>query len=150
MWCAGVEPNVIHVRSKSNYKRIKKQISMVDPGGCFLEVNNQIWVGTFANIIVFSSKDFSKLAEFSAHNGMIHDLVRIDENVWSCSSDKTIKVWDVSGKCVQQLEGHGSRVFQLQMHGDHVWSASWDKTIMLWDPEVTKILFRSIFSTNIY
>ena len=123
-----------------NYKKIKKNISLGDvPAGCMLTVGDHVWVGTFQTIIVYSLKDFSKICEYKGHQGMIHDMILHDDYVWSCSSDKTIRVWNTSGESIQQLEGHGSRVFQLLSHGGNIWSASWDKTMMVWCPQVSCI-----------
>ena len=100
-----------------------------------LEVDKTVWIGTFQTIHVHNAKDAAKIEEYGGHKGMIHDLIRHGDHIWSCSSDKTIRVWTKEGSCVQLLEGHGSRVFQLLSHSNKVWSCSWDKTIMVWDPE---------------
>lgn len=103
-----------------------------------LVVGSNVWVGTFQTICVYCIKDFSKVCEYEGHQGMIHDLIMHDGLIWSCSSDKTIRVWTETGECLHQLEGHGSRVFQLLSHNGNIWSASWDKTMMIWDPVVSK------------
>ena len=54
--------------------------------------------------------------------------------VVSGSSDKTLKVWDVTtGECVATLEGHSETVFGVAVFPDgrRVVSASSDKTLKL-------------------
>lgn len=100
-----------------------------------LVIGNHVWVGLFQVIAVYSIKDCTKICEYQGHQGMIHDMIFHKDHIWSCSSDKTIRVWSTNGECLHQLEGHGSRVFQLLHHNNKIFSASWDKTIMVWDPE---------------
>ena len=73
------------------------------PGECMLEVQNHVWVGSFQQIHVFSAKDFCRLGSLSGHNNMVHCMILVNNTVWSCSSDKTIRVWDfeVCLICVQ-------------------------------------------------
>ena len=42
----------------------------------------------------------------------------------SGSLDKTIKLWDSSGKQIQLLEGHSERVRSLLVWKNNLWSAS--------------------------
>ncbi|MEH1786437.1 MAG: WD40 repeat domain-containing protein, partial [Nostoc sp.] len=54
----------------------------------------------------------------------------------SASSDKTIKIWDVSsGKLLKSLTGHTHWVSSIAYspNGQQLASASWDKTIKIWD-----------------
>jgi len=58
----------------------------------------------------------------------------VNENVWSCSSDKTICVWTKEGTRVKKMEGHMNKVFALaQLNEETVWSGSWDTYIFVWD-----------------
>ena len=65
------------------------------PGGCMIEVEDKVWVGTFSTIEVYSSNDYTKITSLHGHTGMIHDLKRVHDHIWSCSSDKSIRVWDL-------------------------------------------------------
>jgi WD40 repeat protein len=54
----------------------------------------------------------------------------------SGSSDRTIKIWDVStGKCLETLQGHSHWVSSLALSQDAkmLISGSWDETIRCWD-----------------
>ena len=54
----------------------------------------------------------------------------------SCSSDGTIKIWDsLTGKCQQTLEGHSSDVTSIDFLDDsrRLASASADQTVRIWD-----------------
>lgn len=59
-------------------------------------------------------------------------------SIASCSTDLTIKIWDMDNeyKCVKTLHGHDhsiSQVKYLPPAGDVLVSASRDKTIKFWD-----------------
>jgi WD40 repeat protein len=56
----------------------------------------------------------------------------------SCSSDQTLKVWDLeSGAELRTLEGHSDWVSSVALSADgcRVLSASADQTVKLWDME---------------
>jgi WD40 repeat protein len=58
------------------------------------------------------------------------------KSIVSCSSDKTVRVWDVeSGKEICTLEGHAGTVWSVSFspNGKSIVSGSWDKTIRVWD-----------------
>ncbi|ETO17126.1 WD-40 repeat protein, partial [Reticulomyxa filosa] len=85
---------------------------------------NQVTFGEYGYLKGHSDKVFS--VQFSPDGNRIA----------SCSSDKTIRVWDVSsGKQIQCLEGHSSSVTSVQFssNGDKVVSGAKDNTIRLWD-----------------
>ena len=110
---------------------------MAAPAECMVEVgDDEVWVGSWQEISVFSKSAMSPVKQLTGHTAMIHDMIKVGGQVWSCSSDKTIRLWSAAGECLKTLEGHGSRVFALLFHDSLVFSASWDKTIMIWDPNV--------------
>jgi WD40 repeat protein len=60
-----------------------------------------------------------------------HDSTRLA----SASRDKTVKVWDSSGECLQTLKGHIDWVHSVTFSHDRTQlaSASADKTVKIWD-----------------
>jgi len=78
---------------------------------------------------------------------MIHVF---DHEVWSCSSDRNIIVWDAqTGQCKAVLEGHTGRVFGLMVENSlntFVWSCSWDKMVR---QRATDYLKKTKIATNI-
>ena len=65
-------------------------------------------------------------------------VVIIDETrIWSCSFDKTIRVWNIlNGVCEQTLEGHTSIVRDMILLLDRrICSISWDGSLRFWDLE---------------
>ena len=74
---------------------------MPAPSECAVEVgDDQVWVGTFQSILTFSKSRMVQEKQINGHKGMVHDLVVVNDNIWSCSSDKTIKVWNEDVRCV--------------------------------------------------
>jgi WD40 repeat protein len=68
------------------------------------------------------------------HFGFIN-LDKQSSKAISCSSDKTIKIWDLeTNECVKTLQGHGGRVYGLEkIDLNRVVSCSEDKLIKVWD-----------------
>ena len=155
IWCATLknQQNSIHIRPlsfklklKGSFK-LKKQLALTEgPGECLLQFHHQIWVGSGSHIVVFDSDTLTKEFTITGHTGTVHGLVSVGNHVWSCSTDKTIRIWDSNGNCLQTLAGHASRVFSLIYHDRKIWSGSWDKTIMVWDPQV--FFFFSVYVNN--
>jgi WD40 repeat protein len=74
----------------------------------------------------------------SGHTGTIRALVAIDGlRIWSCSSDKTIKLWNVSsGVCKRTLEGHTDWVVDiLLLLDERLCSISYDSILKIWNIE---------------
>jgi len=64
-----------------------------------------------------------------------------DAYVLTGSSDKSVKVWNLSERhCIQTLEGHQDSVYSVVLTSDdrRALSASGDKTLVLWDLESRK------------
>ena len=56
--------------------------------------------------------------------------------VFSGGGDDSIRVWDISGNCLQTFEqAHDGYVSSLLLHGEYFLSASFDRTIGLWNVE---------------
>ena len=80
-------------------------------------------------------------ARNSSHNGSRSGVVsavtfRHDGlQICSASWDKTIRVWNTTGECVNTLEGHTGSVFAVAFSSDGslICSGSEDKTVRVWD-----------------
>jgi len=71
---------------------------------------------------------------FVAHESRINAMIRHENTVWTCSSDKTIKVWDpASAQFTHSLLGHSDKVYSLISVGKQVWSCGKDQTVLIWD-----------------
>src|SRR5687768_8761905 len=74
-------------------------------------------------------------ATFSGHTWHVNALAVLpDGRIVSGSDDKTLKLWDVAGKCLDTFRGHESSVMALAVLPDgRIVSGSSDKTLKLWD-----------------
>lgn len=80
----------------------------------------------------------AELRRFEGHQGVITGLAVLDgRRFLSCSSDKTIRLWDAeNGTELRRLEGHAGPVTSLVRLDDRrAVSGSTDKTLRLWDVE---------------
>ncbi|MCX7653507.1 MAG: hypothetical protein N2Z58_02365 [Fervidobacterium sp.] len=82
------------------------------------------------------------------HTDAVKKIVKIGNKIFSASSDKTIKVWDLnSGKLINTLSGHKGYVWALYSIGNYLISGGWDGRIILWDVISNKSL--RIYETNL-
>lgn len=69
------------------------------------------------------------------HAGHILCVQTKDDIIVSGSEDKSIKVWNYEGECVNELVGHTDAVTCVQFHQQSVISGSFDFTIKFWDTQ---------------
>lgn len=70
------------------------------------------------------------------HQNIVWSVQLAGNRVVSCSSDSTVRVWDVeAGVCTQTLTGHDAAIYccQYDPARNVVVSGSMDKTIRFWD-----------------
>jgi hypothetical protein len=72
----------------------------------FFRLHSCVYVATFQNVFVFDSETFTPFGDWDAHNELINDMVATQEHIWTCASDKTIKVWGKEGELIKTLEGN--------------------------------------------
>ena len=72
-------------------------------------------------------------------------LSQQEDFLMSCSSDKTIKMWDLDGKFKQSFVGHTNWVRECQISFDErlLLSCSDDRSVKLWD--ITKATVSATF-----
>jgi len=83
------------------------------------------------------TKVCDKISTFQGHGGPIWCIDRYNDNVYTGSYDKTLKIWNSkSGNCLATMRAHTSWVSSLQYDSDYhlLISSSWDGTIKLWNP----------------
>lgn len=85
------------------------------------------------------SNKFTVSKVFDDHVDTVRRIVRVQNKVFSASSDGTIKVWDLeSGKLVNTLSGHKGYVWALYSVGSYVISGGWDGRVVVWDSDSYK------------
>ena len=112
---------------------------------CCLPSKGTVWLGTPRNIIVMDKEKMTQKMILEGHTDVIHAIIRVGSELWTASSDKTIRVWNDEGDLLQSLIGHTSRVFDLAPLGiEYLWSVSWDKSIFVWHAQVCHLLLYHI------
>ena len=69
------------------------------------------------------------------HINNINSLINLnDETIVSCSSDKTIKIWDlINDECIKTLQGHSQLIRNvIKLNDGSIASCSMDETIKIW------------------
>ena len=87
---------------------------------------------------LWNINDGSLMASFQGHNHWINSVIFSPEGkfIASASDDKTIKIWDKSGKAFQTLKGHNKQVNSISFNPKdpgQLASASDDKTVRVWN-----------------
>ncbi|KAL7748930.1 E3 ubiquitin-protein ligase traf7 [Sorochytrium milnesiophthora] len=87
----------------------------------------------------------------SDHAGKIYSLCISGDRMYSGSSDRTIKVWDVQSlECVATWQGHQEGVNAIVVLEDgRVVSASNDKTVRIWDATTGTCLQSTTLSSEV-
>ena len=72
------------------------------------------------------------------HEGWILSMFTWEDYLYTCSDDKTIKVWQMNTfKIKDELVGHKNGVTCITVANDHLYSGSYDLTIRSWSiPEM--------------
>lgn len=131
------------IKQWSTKGKCKKELTHkgVEAIGCMTVRGSQVWVGTDHLILVVDIDSFTVRFELDSHKHIIHNISKVGDNMWSCSSDKTIKVWSINGDLLKTILGHSGRVFSLLPVGSHVWSGSWDSSVFVWDKQTQSFLY---------
>ncbi|KAJ3092749.1 E3 ubiquitin-protein ligase traf7 [Quaeritorhiza haematococci] len=82
-----------------------------------------------------SSSDNRCLNTLKLHQGKVYKLVVHQDRLYSASSDKTIKIWDISTlECLATLAGHEDGVNSIVPIGfGKLASGASDKSVRIWD-----------------
>ncbi|GIW22318.1 MAG: hypothetical protein KatS3mg068_1325 [Candidatus Sericytochromatia bacterium] len=110
---------------------------------CCLNYKDNIIIGTEDGTIKIYNINLNNLYTFeSAHNSSIYSLIILDGKLLSCSSDRTIKVWDIENKkLLLTFLGHENHVYGLHKITENIFiSYSLDRTIKMWDLNLKKII----------
>jgi WD40 repeat protein/serine phosphatase RsbU (regulator of sigma subunit) len=113
--------------------QLKKLTSQLAQRSIQLKPNTQIRTTTALEQVVYGINEYNRLeghgfwvnrVSFNPHGNLIA----------SCSSDRSINVWDTQGKLLQRLYGHTNWVTSVEFSpdGNTLASASRDNTLKLW------------------
>jgi WD40 repeat protein len=100
-----------------------------------------IWVDTDTRKTVESAlrKAVNSAVEYNRLSGHEADVENVifspnGKLIATTSWDKTVKLWNLSGKLIHTLEGHTSGIQDAAFSpdGETIATASWDKTVKLW------------------
>ncbi|MBD2512041.1 hypothetical protein H6G91_33250 [Nostoc muscorum FACHB-395] len=80
---------------------------------------------------------FRERNRLEGHSGAVYSVSFSPDNqtIATASSDKTVKLWDRSGKELKTLKGHSGAVYSVSFSPDNqtIATASSDNTVKLWD-----------------
>eukprot|EP01102_Stenamoeba_stenopodia_P004585 TRINITY_DN1488_c0_g1_i1.p1 TRINITY_DN1488_c0_g1~~TRINITY_DN1488_c0_g1_i1.p1 ORF type:complete len:977 (+),score=147.61 TRINITY_DN1488_c0_g1_i1:215-2932(+) len=152
IWVGTYELEVWIVKKK-NYK-VGKKFNMSQSGIAVSTITSMlykkpyVWIGTNSVIFRVDYKTEKVVDILVAHTKYIHKMIDVGNEVWSCSSDTKICVWDQkTGQCKQVLGGHSGRVFDLVVEKSQnptVWSSSWDSSIFIWDAKTKQLKYEGV------
>jgi WD40 repeat protein len=108
------------------------------------------WEKTASIVTLDDQFEFLSLIKFKGHAFSVRDILSLtlSNNCVSCSSDKTIKVWDCeTGTCLRTLTEHTSWVTSLAIHpnGQYFASGSLNRAVIIWSCETFEVLRRMEF-----
>ncbi len=84
-------------------------------------------------VTVWSTETRESLQLIRAHDSRCNAVISVNNWLWTCGWDTTIRIFDEHFNLVQTLTGfHDDGLFSLVRSGDYVWSASGDKGLVAW------------------
>ena len=110
---------------------------------CFrIRKRRDFWCGfTNGDIKFWVNPDTYFLQDFislQGHKGKINDIIFINSRAASCSSDSTIRIWDINEhKCVRILKGHKNSVASAVFFNDFMLiSIDNNENVLKWNYEI--------------
>jgi WD40 repeat protein len=104
-----------------------------------------------ASIVTLDAQfQYLSSVKLKGHTDRVFDILHLlsSNQCVTCSSDKTIKVWNCeTGVCLRTLTGHTDVVTSLALYldGQHFASGSLDRTVIIWSSETFDVLHRIQF-----
>src|SRR3990167_5154987 len=111
------------------------------PNSIYLTEENKIWIGGFKNIEIFNIDYENKMLVphkilEGQHTRKITHLVGNRNELWSCSDDGNIFIWNIFVESlVRELHLNTPALF-IKLVGDNIWSGN-GKTITRWSKSVS-------------
>ncbi len=125
-------------------------IELEMPVSCMVQLGVNLVYGSQNNVFLLCP-DKSTYAAPPGHTSVVHSVIVVRDQVWTASSDKTIRVWSLGSDArsldaIKVLHGHSSRVFSLtsDLYCELVFSGSWDTQIMVWSVSELKFMGKII------
>lgn len=141
IWGGSTDAYVYIFDAKSGKQKKKFKAVENGPICSILPVEHQglVWLGTDCpgkTIVRVNIKNGKVLDFKESHTKKVTGMLEINGLIWTCSADKTIRVWSSdNGECLKILHGHTGPIYGMMHVRGKVWSCSWDKTVILWDSE---------------
>jgi WD40 repeat protein len=112
------------------------------------------WDKTVSIVTLDDQFQLVSSVNLEGHTRAVCDIIplRSSNQCVTCSSDKTMKVWDCeTGACLQTLTEHRGSINALAMHpkGKYFASGSRDRTVIIWSSETFEFLRHLVFPSSV-
>eukprot|EP01117_Protostelium_nocturnum_P013589 TRINITY_DN5089_c0_g1_i1.p1 TRINITY_DN5089_c0_g1~~TRINITY_DN5089_c0_g1_i1.p1 ORF type:complete len:1049 (+),score=205.66 TRINITY_DN5089_c0_g1_i1:285-3431(+) len=143
VWASSIDGSLQIYDSKSG--RLKKELKSegLELVGCMLKRGNRVWVGADKNIHIWNCTTFKSTKTIIGHEKTINALCSVGPyEIWSCSSDKTVRCWNAeSYQCIKLIsfECRIYCMFEMRTNGN-VWCGNWDSSLSAWSAKTYELV----------
>jgi WD40 repeat protein len=109
---------------------------------CVIMHGGYLWLSCHRVILKLDAESLRVVNTMNGHGDLVNCLLGVGTNVWSSSSDQTVRVWNRNGSCLRTIQT-SNRVMSMCLVGADVWFGFRDAKIQIWakdNPQMKKEL----------
>lgn len=139
---SGSMDQVIRIWDTRTFACIKKVPANLGPITSIVVQEEVLWVAAGQRVVTFGAKTFKLLKSHDAHKDRINCIIEVNNQVWSCSQDATILVWNSeTQEILDELEyPHVIHCLLPSRNGQCLYAGTANKSVVVWNTKTLKMV----------
>ena len=93
-----------------------------------------VFTGTYDTVSIYDQRTSQPIHILRGHQKNIWQLKIYDDQMYSCSSDGTVRIWELHNySLLKTIEFPGSHIFSVTQHQDHIYAGTDDYSIKVYN-----------------